>query len=194
MRLFIQRGLVPTIQFDNGVIKDEIITESGIVTQFLADIRPSHLLPSSNGSPTAALQRARINFFVDAWNTKISPLMFPVFGLNTMEEKEVKCKEWAQAIEKEIEPLLHDANPFFGGSQQLTYAEVQVAPFLIRFYTLADGTVLPNSFRTALDALPNFSKWAKATMAKESVTYVFDEDTIRKTTIKRIADMKAKQK
>ena len=40
------------------------------------------------------------------------------------EEKKTKADEWVKAIEKEIEPLLHDANPFFGGSKEITFAEV----------------------------------------------------------------------
>ena len=51
--------------------------------------------------------------------------MFTVLKLDTMEEKEAKCEEWAKVIEKELEPLLADANPFFGGSKDLTLAEVR---------------------------------------------------------------------
>lgn len=44
------RGLVPTIDY-NG----EIIAESAIVAQFIADAHPSHLTPQS-GSPEGALK------------------------------------------------------------------------------------------------------------------------------------------
>lgn len=54
------RGLVPSLSY-NG----EIITESAVVAQFLADTYPSHLLPASS-DPNGALTRARIAFFVDA--------------------------------------------------------------------------------------------------------------------------------
>lgn len=98
-----------------------------------------------------------------------------------------------KAVEKEIEPLLADAAPFFGGSDKMTMAEVQVAPFLIRMYALARGGLLPKNFTEKLDSLPNFSKWAKAVNAKESVTYVFDEEKIVKGTASRIEKMKAQQ-
>lgn len=119
-----QRGLVPAIKYSDEHLKDEIITESAIVAQFLADKFPSHLLPASNGSPKAALERARINFFIDTWNTKIGSFMFAIFRASTDEEKEVKSKEWVAAVAKDIEPQLKTANPFFGGSSELTLAEV----------------------------------------------------------------------
>jgi len=50
--------------------------------------------------------------------------MFTIFRAGSEEEKEAKSKEWVAAVQKEIEPLLKTANPFFGGSQELTLAEV----------------------------------------------------------------------
>jgi len=50
--------------------------------------------------------------------------MYTVINMDTMKEKEAKTKEWSDAIEKELEPLLKDADPFFGGSKELTLAEV----------------------------------------------------------------------
>lgn len=59
------RGLVPAIKYSvPDIMDDEIITESGIVAQFLCDSFPSHLLPASKESPFSALKRARIGFFV----------------------------------------------------------------------------------------------------------------------------------
>lgn len=99
--------------------------ESGIIVQFLADIRPSHLLPKSLESPTAPLFRAKVNFFVDTFNTKIASFQMSTMKLDSLAEKETKCKEWAQAIEKEIEPLLANANPYLEHSSKLTLAEVR---------------------------------------------------------------------
>jgi glutathione S-transferase len=119
-----QRGLVPALKYSDGTLKDEIIAESAIVAQFIADVKPSTLLPVSNSSSTSALQRARINFFIDTWNTKIGSFMFSMFRAASEEEKEAKSKEWVAAVHKEIEPLLENAGPFFGGSKDLTLAEV----------------------------------------------------------------------
>jgi glutathione S-transferase len=114
---------VPSIKYSDADLKDEIVTESAIVAQFLADRFPSHLLPASNSSPQAALIRARVNFFVDTWSTKVGSFMFAIFRAATEEEKQAKAEEWVATVKKEIEPFLADANPFFGGSKELTIAE-----------------------------------------------------------------------
>jgi glutathione S-transferase len=118
-----QRGLVPAMRYSSGSF-DEIILESGLVSQFLADSHPSHLLPASDSSPTASLFRYRVNFFVDTYLSKVNTHMYGVIRAINEEEKQAKAEELVKAIEKEIEPLLHDANPFFGSSKEMTLAEV----------------------------------------------------------------------
>lgn len=119
-----QKGQVPTLRYSNGPINNEIFTESAVIAQFLADAHPSHLLPASASSPTAPLFRARVNFFLDTYSTKVNPSVFAMYGAATEEEKEQKSQELVGAMEKEIEPLLENANPFFGGSAELTLVEV----------------------------------------------------------------------
>jgi glutathione S-transferase len=113
-----KRGLVPAIDF-NG----EIITESGVVATFLADAYPSHVLPAS-GTPEAALTRARINFFVDTWFSKVGSYFYKILLSGSEDEKAKLSQEFVEVVGKEIEPLLKDAKPFFGGSQKVTLAEV----------------------------------------------------------------------
>lgn len=50
--------------------------------------------------------------------------MFAIFRAKDDKEKETTSKEWVAAVKKDIEPLLEDAGPFFGGSSELTLAEV----------------------------------------------------------------------
>lgn len=111
------RGLVPTLIY-NG----EIIPESGIVSQFLADAYPSHILKTST-EDGGALQRARINFFVDAYFSKVNGLWFKIMTA-TKEDKDAEAEKFTAAIVKEIEPLLQDAAPYFGGASKITLAEV----------------------------------------------------------------------
>lgn len=110
------------MKYKNDLV-DETIIESGIVSQFLADSFPSHLLPPSHASPTAAVFRAKVNFFVDTYFAKIN--MYSILMIESQEEKDQKGEELVKAMEKEIEPLLHDAAPFFGASKELTMAEVR---------------------------------------------------------------------
>jgi len=183
------RGLVPSIKYSNGVLKEEIITESAIVAQFLADSRPSHLVPASFSDPEAPLFRARVAFFTDTWNTKVQSNMYTILKADG-EEKEKAAQETLKAIEKEIEPLLKDAAPFFGGKSQMTMAEVIVAPFLIRFYACSNGELMPKSFKEGIQKLPNTGKWAEAVLKQNSVTYIWDEEKIVSRTTARINKMK----
>ncbi|KAJ4371489.1 hypothetical protein N0V83_004707 [Neocucurbitaria cava] len=180
------RGLVPTINF-NG----EIITESGIVSTFLADAYPSHLLPAS-GSPEAALTRARINFFVDTWFSKVGSHWFRLAFLkqDATEEKEKLGKEFVDLVTKEVEPLLKDAKPFFGGSGKVTLAEALTAPFILRLYAFAKHGLIPQSVISGFDALPNFSKWAAEVIKQESVTYIWDEETTLAASNKKIESLR----
>jgi glutathione S-transferase len=184
------RGLVPSIKYSNGTLKDEIVTESGIVAQFLADAHPSDLLPASNASPTAALTRARINFFVDTWFSKVGSYWFQILTKQDQAEKDALVTEFVEKVTKEIEPLLKDAAPFFGGSQKLTLAEALTAPFILRIYAYARNGLLPESLVTSLDSLPNFSKWAAEVIKHESVTYIWDEEKVVKATIAKFLKTK----
>jgi len=70
------RGLVPTIKHG-----EQIIPESAIVSQYLADLYPSTLLPASD-SEGGALRRARVGFFVDAYMSKVQNQRMSEFSLS----------------------------------------------------------------------------------------------------------------
>jgi len=179
------RGLVPTIVY-NG----EIIPESAIVAQFLADAHPSHLEKTSS-EPGGALQRARINFFVDALISKVNPTFFAQIRATSEEEREEAGAKFVAVVVKELEPLLKNAAPFFGGSSKLTLAEVQTGSFVLRFidfpkYGLVGSTVLSELETKA----PNFLKWAKAVVAEKSVNHIWDAEKVATRTKARLATQK----
>jgi len=190
------RGLVPSIKYTvPGLMDDEIVTESQIVAQFLCDSFPSPLLPGSKESPTSALQRARIGFFVDTWNSKVQSYQLAVLRAADDAEKQTKVDEWAATIEKEIEPLLANAAPFFGGSEELTFAEVIAAPFLLRYFDMSrDGELIPASFAERLEKLPHFGKWSKAVMARPSVRTIYDAPAVIEGMKARMKKMQAEKK
>lgn len=179
--------------YSDGNLHEEIITESAIVAQFLADSKPSHLLPASDSKtdPRASLVRARIAFFTDTWTTKVGSQLFATLKASPGAEQEEQAKQWLAAFAKEIDPLLKDAAPFFGGSKELTLAEVHAAPFLLRFFALSKAGLLPESFGEGLNALPNFGKWARAVVAKDSVLQIWDEQAVVEGTRARIEKLKA---
>ena len=163
------------------------------MAQFLADARPSHLLPSSLHDPFAPLFRARVAFFVDTWNTKVQNHMYPLLLASTEEEKEAKAQDVYKAIEKEIEPLLKNAKPFFGGSEKYTLAETIVAPFLLRFYTLSKAGLMPKSLKENIDKLPNTGEWAEHVLKQKSLLYIWNEENVLTKTAARLEKLKAQQ-
>ncbi|KAJ5177589.1 uncharacterized protein N7500_000288 [Penicillium coprophilum] len=171
------RGLVPTISY-NG----EIIPESGIVAQFLADAHQTHLLPPST-SPANALYRARLAFFVDAFFSKVVPHLFAGVRAANEAERDAAAEELVAAVAKEVEPLLADTEgkgPFFGGSDKLTLAEVQSGSFLLRLLSFAkpEHGLLSAKLTTLLEQTPRFKRWAEATAAHDSVNFIYDEKPV----------------
>jgi len=185
------RGLVPALRIASPKLGGEhILIESGIIVQFLADVVPGPLAPPSN-TPQGAITRARLNYFIDTWNTKIGNYMFNMFRASTPESREALSREWVSAVKKEIEPLLADASPYFGGSSTMTLAEVNIAPFIMRIYELASSNVLPKSVHDGLDGLPNFKQWASAIRQEKSVLSIWDGPTFVSRTQSRLERMKA---
>jgi glutathione S-transferase len=110
---------VPSLSYDG-----QIITESAVVARFLADAYPSHLLPTS--TPTEnALYRARLDFFVDSFFSKVIPHFWTGVRADSEEERDQAAQTLVDAVAKEIEPLLVSGKgPYYGGSEKLTLAEV----------------------------------------------------------------------
>ena len=54
--------------------------------------------------------------------------MMGVIQTEDQKAKEEKATDVIAALKKDIEPLLADAKPFFGGSERMTMAEVRHRP------------------------------------------------------------------
>lgn len=181
------RGLVPSLSY-NG----EIITESAVVAQFLADAHPSHLAPVPTDA-ASALRRARINFFVDTFTSKALPISHQIASATEAEVPGLVAK-FTDAVVKELEPLLQDAAPFFGGSETLTLAEVQTGPFVIRLVTLTPLGVYPETLTAALaERAPAFWRWAQAAAAHPSVISIFDAEKLAPRLKERFAKIRAEK-
>lgn len=120
-----------------------------------------------------------MSFFIDAYWTKFHTTLFKLFEASTPSDEEHIIEEAIEGIASEIEPLLVDAAPFFGGNEKLTLAEVITGPFVIRAVTLSNHGVYPESLvRLAKERTPNFFRWAMAISSHPSITSIFDEGVI----------------
>ncbi|KAK0707162.1 thioredoxin-like protein [Apiosordaria backusii] len=182
------RGLVPALSY-NG----EIIIESAIVANFLADAYPSHLLPPSN-TPEGALRRARVALFVDAFISKFNGQLFALYTAEGEAAQADIVDKAVAALVTEVEPLLADASPYFGGSDKLTQAEVLTGSFVIRLKSLSKTDLYPsNLWPSIVEKAPNFTKWAEKVAVHPSVTSIFNEQQVIEGTRARIAKLKAQK-
>ncbi|KAL3450193.1 thioredoxin-like protein [Aspergillus insuetus] len=199
------KGQVPTLSYDGT-----IITESGIVAQFLADAhfatetgmggksKAGLLLPSN--SPGGAIQRGRIAYFVDAWVSKVYPVLVGI--IMNGESHETSTELLLDVIEKEIEPLLaltsdEGRERFFGGSENLTLAEVLVGPFLRWIFTLVKteyGVLSGDLVSVLRERAPRFETWGARVVAHESVRHVSDEEWVGRSLKGRWEGAVAKKK
>ena len=113
--------------------------------------------------------------FVHAFTNSVNPKFFDAL-FSPVAEAKTKSTAILSAIRDEIEPLLHDASPFFGGSGRLTMAEVMTAPFVLRLHVFCKAGILPEELGTGLAKLEKYSKWAERVMDMESVMGVWDEE------------------
>ncbi|KAI1097180.1 glutathione S-transferase domain-containing protein [Jackrogersella minutella] len=180
------RGLVPSLDIDG-----EILTESAVISHFLADAFPSHLVPVSN-APGGALLRARINFFVDAFISKANGNFFKALFSTTNDEAEGFTKKYVDAVVKEVEPLLGNAAPFFNDSDKLTLAEVLTGSFVVRAFTYPKHGLVPEHVLTDLSTrAPNFYRWGQAVSRHPSVLAIFDEESLVVKEKERMAKRRA---
>ncbi|BDD55528.1 hypothetical protein MPDQ_007045 [Monascus purpureus] len=181
------RGLVPSISY-NGTI----LTESGIISQFIADAHPSHLLPQS--SPVEnALYRARLSFFADAFFSKVLPHFWAGVRAASEAERDAAGEELVGAVAKELEPLLVGGKgPFYGGSENLTLAEVLTGSFLLRILSFSkpEYGLISANLTALLEKVPKFKRWAEATVAHESVNFIWNEKVVAERTKAKFAAAK----
>ncbi|KGO38459.1 Glutathione S-transferase/chloride channel, C-terminal [Penicillium expansum] len=168
------RGQVPTLTYG-----DHIIFESAFIAQFLADsVTSTHLTPRT-GEAQEALIRHRIAFFVETYFSKANVYYYRAIEAKTDEDAEELGKRYVDAVIKEVEPLLQDAKPFFGGSDKLTMAEVLTASFILRIFSLpyTKNAPLPSAMVAGLEEkAPKFFAWAQAAMKHPSVNGIYSRD------------------
>ncbi|KAH8901722.1 thioredoxin-like protein [Thozetella sp. PMI_491] len=168
------RGQVPTLIYDGHVIR-----ESAIIAQFLADsVEITHLIPRT-GDAQGALMRQRIASFVETYFSKANTYYYAAIEAKTDGDAGDLGKRYVNAVVREVEPLLQDASPFFGGSDKLTMAEVLTASFILRIFTFphTENPPLPITMLADFDTkAPKFYAWALAVMKHPSVNSIYDRN------------------
>ncbi|OCF36010.1 hypothetical protein I316_02505 [Kwoniella heveanensis BCC8398] len=182
------RGKVPAIKYNGS-----LLTESGIIANFLADAHPG-LLPSS------PIERARLNFISDAWGNFALGPFFKIFFAKTEQDAEAAAKDFVDIVVKEVEPAIIEAKKesgkdglWAGGNDNITIAEVFVGPFLLRLFSYTDAGFAPSSLLSDLEKrAPNFYAWAQNARTNAHVRAIYNEETIIASIKRRRDDILAK--
>lgn len=115
--------------------------------------------------------------------SKVLPHLHSSLGSATEDERDAAAQSLVDAIAKDVEPLLADTEgkgPFFGGSEKLTLAEVQSGSFLLRILGFAkpEHGLISAKLPELLLKTPRFKRWAEATVAQESVNFIWQEKVV----------------
>lgn len=97
-------------------------------------------------------------------------------------------KQFVDAVETELEPYLADAKPYFGGSEKLTWVEIQLGSFLLfpkTFATADAGGLFPKDEYERLKRLKNFGPWFERVTEHPTILDVYDEGEAVKAGLKR---------
>ena len=185
--------------------------ESTPIVEFLTELYPSHLTPYSGNALVDGIARHRQRFFVDTFFTKMTPLLYKLMSTSEREGQMKLVDDFIAHVEKEIEPNLVDANPFFGGSKTITVVEVRTPsqrhrspsliinqamcmPFVMLIEDMGDDVVWPAALRERMLSFPNCSTWYKAGLAHESVLDKVTRESRKVYVLKTLDDLRNRYK
>lgn len=157
-------GKVPTLKYG-----DDVLIESSVITEFIADLVPEAKLRSEDAFVGA---QARL------MSDRFMSLIGPFWGDFVMGRFE-KMAGFLPAVNEFI-PYLVDVNPFFGNSDKPTLPEIMVAPFLARWYLVMSNGHIPEVVN-GLSSDPKYSvfdTWAKNLINYPSVKGIFEAEPI----------------
>jgi len=156
-------GKVPTLKYG-----DDILIESAITTEFVADLIPEAKLHIADPYVRAE-SRLMADRFVE--------YVFPVYRAATYEGKFEALEGLSEAIRKFL-PYLKNATPFFGGSDHLSTPEILIAPFISRLYMLLESDAVSAKYFTTLTTDPQlkyFNTWAQNIISSPGVKGTFEK-------------------
>ncbi|KAG0245904.1 thioredoxin-like protein [Mortierella sp. GBAus27b] len=163
-------GQVPALKVND----DNIILESLIVAEYIAEIHPESELLSND-----ALQRAQSRYLIQHWGSRTHPAIHKaIVSLDPVESAKLR-QDVIVELEK-VDVLLRKASgrdessgPFFLGDK-FTYADLALAPFLARLFLISayqeKGT--HEAFEASLRENPKvqrFLTWRDALLKRPSL-------------------------
>ncbi|KAK9451762.1 thioredoxin-like protein [Limtongia smithiae] len=171
-------GKVPTLKYGN-----DILIESAITTEFVADLFPEAKLHASD-----PFVRAQSRLMADRFMENV----FGIYRETAFGGNFGALAKIFDAIDK-FEPYLINAKPFFGGSDHPLLPEILIAPFVSRIYMVLESEYAAKEILEKLSTDPKYSyfhTWATNLIASPGVKGTFDKALNMAWLSERIASQK----
>ena len=92
------KGYVPALELDNG----EVLTESAVLVQYLADLKPEARLAPANGTVARARLQEALNYIATELHQGYSPLFFSTTPPEIRERQIAHLRKRYALIEKQL--------------------------------------------------------------------------------------------
>lgn len=134
-----------------------------------------------------------MDVFASAFGSALTGILI---AARTTAEKEAKAHAVVAAVKRDLVPLLADAAPFFGGSKELTLAEVNTASFVLRVYALGTEEYgwFPSFLLKELKEIEVWQKWVDALLAQKSVTAIWNQQENAEVWRSKLAKLEEERK
>ncbi|ORY91728.1 thioredoxin-like protein [Leucosporidium creatinivorum] len=175
-------GKVPVLQVGSDEAGAKI-PESHVILELVSDLNPGKLLPED------AVKRAEARYFIERFNQIVST---PFFS-NLLHGKEESTVCLLAGI-KEIQGLLAKYEGPFALGQQISAADLGVAPFVGRIFAAGKAGLLVGSVYEALTTDATYAPFVayhKTLTERESFKATFDEPYIIEHTKNRVKAIRA---
>jgi glutathione S-transferase len=150
----------------------EIIIESNVIAEFVADLFPKAELRPEGHSADAALKAAKMRLFVEVWQSKVQGSIFaPFFGPG---DKDAPTKI-LNGLKNDIVPLLKESGGPYVLGKEFSMAEVLTHSFVLRLFAFAKAGFYGDELYGQLQEITEVKTWHDAIVARESVKKIWNE-------------------
>ena len=167
----------------------DLVIESNVIAEFVADLFPNaHLRPEGH-SADAALKSAKMRQFVEIWQSKVQGLMFaPLFGRG---DKDTPIKI-VNGLKNDVVPLLQQYNGPYVLGNEFSMADILTHSFLLRLFAFAKAGFYGEDMYGQLQGIKEVKDWHDAIAARDSVKKIWLENAVVEGMRKRVEANKNK--
>jgi glutathione S-transferase len=162
----------------------DLVVESNVISEFVADLFPNaHLRPEGH-SADAALKSAKMRQFIEVWQSKVQrSIIAPLFGPGDSDT----ATKIVNGLKNDVVPLLKEYNGPYVLGEEFSMADVLTHPFLLRLFAFAKAGFYGEDLYGQLQEIKEVKDWHDAIAVRDSVKKIWDEKAVVEGMRKRVA-------